>query len=114
LAYVLAQAFGWDWGEDEVPRKNARFSATYTLLLVPPTLLMLTGLDPLRLTLVTMALTVIALPFVVFPLLVIMNDPHYLKRHTNGRLGNALVAVVIVAGAVMAIVALPLLILGGQ
>jgi len=84
------------------------------LLLIPPTLLMVTGLDPLRLTLATIVLTVIALPFIAFPLLVILNDPHYLKRRTNGRLGNALVVLVILGGAVMAIIALPLVIPGGR
>ena len=113
LAYVLAQAFGWNWGEAETPRKNARFCFTYTVVLVPPALLMLAGVDPLGLTLFTMALTVIALPVVVFPLLVIMNDRHYLKEHTNGRIANTIVVVVLVLGALMALVAIPLEIAGG-
>ena len=112
-AYVYSQAFGWNWGENEVPRRNARFCLTYTVLLVPPTLLMLTGVHPLRLTMLTMILTVIALPAVVFPLLVIMNDPLYLKRHTNGRTSNAFVVVIVVVGALMALASVPLAILGG-
>ena len=113
LGYLLAQAFGWTWGEDALPSRHARFCTAYTMLLVPPTLLMLTGVDALKLTLITMILTVIALPLVVLPLLVIMNDPHYLKAHTNGRLGNLLVIVTFLAGAVMALVCVPLGILGG-
>jgi Mn2+/Fe2+ NRAMP family transporter len=113
LAYVFAQAFGWNWGEDEVPRENARFCLTYTVLLVPPTLLMLSGVHPLRVTMLTMILTVIALPAVVFPLLVIMNDPLYLKRHTNGWTSNVFVVVIVVAGALMALASVPLAIFGG-
>jgi len=113
LGYVFAQTFGWNWGENAVPRKHARFSLAYTALLVPPTLLMLTGVEPLALTLVTMILTVIALPVVVVPLLVVMNDPHYLERHTNGGLANVVILVIVVAGALMALAAVPLQIAGG-
>jgi Mn2+/Fe2+ NRAMP family transporter len=113
LGYLIAQTLGWNWGENEVPRRNARFCCTYTLFLVPATLVILLGVDPLRLTLVTMAVTVIALPLVVFPLLFIMNDDHYLGPHTNGRLANLIVATIVVAGAVMALLTLPLEIAGG-
>ena len=36
----------------------------------------LAGIDPLQLTMTSMAITVIALPIVVWPLLVVMNDRH--------------------------------------
>ena len=114
LGYLVAQTFGWNWGEDSAPQKNARFAAIYSVLLVPPVLLMLTGIDPLRLTLLTMALTVIVLPIVVFPLLVVMNDPHYLKEHVNGRLANWVVVAIVLAGATMAVVVVPLEIAGGS
>jgi hypothetical protein len=43
-----------------------------------------------------------------------MNDPHYVGRHRNGFVGNAVVFFVIVLAAVMAVVAIPLEITGGS
>ncbi|HZP40764.1 MAG TPA: divalent metal cation transporter [Candidatus Binatia bacterium] len=113
-AYVLAQALGWGWGKNESPARNARFSLTYTAILVAAAIVMLSGVDPLALTLVTMVLTVVALPVVVLPLLVIMNDPHYLGRDVNGRASNAIVLAIVFAGAAMAVATVPLEILGGS
>lgn len=114
LSYLLSQTFGWDWGESQRPAEEARFALAYTgaLLLAPiPALL---GLDPLKLTMVSMALTVVALPIVVGPLIVIMNDRQYLKTHTNGVVTNVAVTVIIALAFLLAIVAIPLQIAGGN
>jgi Mn2+/Fe2+ NRAMP family transporter len=113
LAFALAQAFGWNWSKDQKPRDDARFSMSYTIVIVAAALVMLTGIEPVKLTLFSMALTVVVLPVVVFPFLVIMNDEHYLKEHTNGWLANAMVVFITLMGFAMAVVAIPLQILGG-
>jgi Mn2+/Fe2+ NRAMP family transporter len=113
LAYLIAQGFGWNWGEDLEPRDDARFSLTYTLIVVAAMLFVLIGLDPLKLTQISMALTAASLPVGVFPFLILMNDKRYLQTHTNGYLGNAVVLVISLISAVLAIVSIPLEILGG-
>jgi Mn2+/Fe2+ NRAMP family transporter len=113
LAYLIAQGFGWNWGEDLEPRDDARFSLTYTLIVVAAMLFVLIGLDPLKLTEISMALTAASLPVGVFPFLILMNDKRYLQTHTNGYLGNAVVLVISLISAVLAIVSIPLEILGG-
>ena len=112
LSYVLAQAFGWNWGEDKRPRDDARFATVYTLAILAGSLLMLAGIPPLKLTNFSMALTVLVLPFVVLPFLVLMNDPHYLRTHRNSWLGNAAVLAIILGGAILALVVIPLEVLG--
>lgn len=112
-SYVAAQAFGWNWGQNKRPVQAARFSAAYTLSILASSLLMFTGIDPLKLTLFSMALTAVMLPLVVVPLLVIMNDRHYLGDYTNGTVSNVAVAFIIALTFVMAIVAIPLEYLGG-
>jgi Mn2+/Fe2+ NRAMP family transporter len=114
MAYLLGQSMGWSWGENLKPKDGTRFSLVFTLAVVVSSLLVLLGLDPLRLTLFSMALTVLILPVIVLPFLVLMNDEQYVGRHTNGWLGNAVVAFVVVAGFLMALVAIPLQILGGS
>ena len=112
LAYLIAQGLGWNWGEDLEPRDDARFSLTYTLIVVAAMLFVLIGLDPLKLTEISMALTAASLPVGVFPFLILMNDKRYLQTHTNGYLGNAVVLVISLISAVLAIVSIPLEIVG--
>lgn len=113
-AYSFAQTLGWNWGEDKTPKKEARFAVTYTIMLLAGALLMVTGLDPLKLTMFTMAITAVILPLTVIPFLVLMNDEQYVGEHTNGPIGNAVVVVTIVLTAIVAIVTIPLEIMGGS
>jgi Mn2+/Fe2+ NRAMP family transporter len=113
LAYLTAQGFGWRWGENLRPREAARFALVYTLALPLAALIIFAGMDPLKLTILSMALTALSLPVTVIPLLVLMNDPLYLGEHTNGWISNAAVLVVSVIACIVALVALPLQMLGG-
>jgi Mn2+/Fe2+ NRAMP family transporter len=112
LAYLVAQGFGWNWGEDLDPSKDARFSLTYTLLLIAAALFSLLGADPLKLTQISMALTAASLPVGVFPFLILMNDREYLGEHVNGWLSNGVVLFVSLMAGVLAIVSIPLELLG--
>jgi len=114
FAYTVAQAGGWNWSEDLEPREDSRFSLVYTVVIVLSVLVGLSGIDPLRLTLMSMALTVIVLPIVVFPFLVLLNDEAYVGAHTNSRVGNAAVVLIVGLGFLMALVVIPLQVLGGQ
>jgi NRAMP (natural resistance-associated macrophage protein)-like metal ion transporter len=113
LAYALAQAFGWNWGEDVKPRDDARFCVVYSTAVLLGSVIMAAGVNPLKLTVFSMALTVLVLPIVVFPFLELMNDPHYLRTHRNGWLGNLVVTIVLLAGALLALVVIPLEVAGG-
>jgi Mn2+/Fe2+ NRAMP family transporter len=112
MAYITAQAFGWNWGENQKPAGDARFAFVYTAALLVATIPGLLGMEPVRLTLFSMALTVLVLPAIAFPLLVIMNDERYLKQHRNGPVTNAAVVMVTALGTLLALVAIPLQIAG--
>jgi Mn2+/Fe2+ NRAMP family transporter len=112
-AYITAQAFGWNWGESQKPKREARFSLTYTVMILLSSLLMVAGIDPLQLTLFTMALTAAILPLVIVPFLVLMNDERYMGKHRNGWVSNGVVVFVIGLAFVLAVVAIPLEIIGG-
>ena len=112
LAYLLAQGFGWRWGENLRPRQAARFALVYTLALPLAGLVIATGIDPLKLTIFSMALTALSLPVTVWPLLVLMNDPLYLGDRTNGWISNAAVVAVSVIACIVALVSIPLEIFG--
>jgi Mn2+/Fe2+ NRAMP family transporter len=114
MSYVYAQGFGWNWGENLRPQEATRFSSVYTILIFLACIPIALGLDPLKLTMYSMAITALILPIVVLPFLVLMNDPHYVGQHVNGRLGNAMVFFVIVTASVIALVSIPLVIAGGK
>lgn len=111
-AYIVAQAFGWNWGESLHPKDAARFSLVYTVFVFLASLLMVFGIDPLQLTLFSMALTAVILPLVIVPFLVLMNDERYVGQHRNGWISNSVVIFTIALAFVLAIVAIPLEILG--
>jgi len=112
LAYLVAQGFGWRWGENLQPREAARFALVYTVVIPLAALVILSGIDPLKLTVISMALTALSLPVTVVPLLILMNDPQYLNEHTNGWVSNVAVLAVSAIACLVALVALPLEILG--
>ena len=113
MAYLVAQGFGWKWGENLRPRDAARFSLVYTLAIPLAGLLIFTGIDPLKLTIFSMALTAVSLPVTVVPLLIVMNDPLYLGDNVNHWIANAAVLFISFLAGVVALVAIPLQILGG-
>ncbi len=112
-AYVMAQGFGWEWGEDLKPVENARFASIYTIDILLASIFMSLGVDPLRLTMLTMALTAAILPVVIVPFLVVMNSEAYLGEHRNGRVSNAVVIFIVLLAAVLAAVSIPLEVIGG-
>ena len=113
-AYMLGQTFGWNWGENSEPTKGARFALTYTVVIVLGALIMCTGLDPLKLTMFSMALTAVILPAVVVPFLLLVNDEHFVGKHRSGWIGNTVVVVVVLVASIIAIVAIPLELAGGS
>jgi Mn2+/Fe2+ NRAMP family transporter len=111
--YVTSQVFGWPWGANR-PRADApRFAAAFTLVLLLAVAVALLGFDPLQLTLLAVAFTVVIMPLVVLPFLVLMNDERYVGRHRSGPIGNACLATLTIAAGLFALAVIPLEILGG-
>lgn len=113
LAYATAQTFGWTWGESLDPRKDARFSLVYTAAILLSSLIILVGVNPLKLTILAMAVEAAVLPFVALPFLLLMNDRKLLKEHANGWISNTIAVVVLLLSLVLTVVSIPLAFLGG-
>lgn len=111
--YVLSQGFGWTWGVNKERLETTRFTLAMTIMLAASVLFGLVGIDPLRLTLISMGITVIVMPIVVLPFLVVMNDERFVKKHRNGPIGNGVLAALVIAGAILALIVVPLEIGGG-
>jgi NRAMP (natural resistance-associated macrophage protein)-like metal ion transporter len=111
--YAFAQALGWSWGANKPRRDAARFTSAFTFVLLAAIVVALVGFDPLRLTLISVALTVVVMPAVVLPFLVLMNDETYMKQHTSGAIGNALLAALTLLAGLLAVLVIPLEVFGG-
>jgi Mn2+/Fe2+ NRAMP family transporter len=113
IAYFFAQGFGWNWGEDLEPSKDARFAFVYTIIILIAAVPLLFGIDPLKVTIMSMALTAATLPLAIIPFLFLMNDPIYMGKYRNGWISNSVVAIIIVISFVLAVISIPLQIIGG-
>jgi Mn2+/Fe2+ NRAMP family transporter len=113
MAYFTAQGFGWNWSENQRPIQEARFSFAYTVTIILAALIAVTGIDPLQLTIFSMALTAATLPVSIVPFLFLMNDYSYVRGYRNGWFSNAVVIAIIGLAFALAVVAIPLQIFGG-
>jgi manganese transport protein len=110
-AYNLAQFCGWEWGRYRHPSGAPRFTLTWLALLVLATGIVMTGVDPVVLTEYAIIFSVAALPLTYLPILLVANDAAYMGRYRNGRLANVLGVVYLFIIMVVALTAIPLMII---
>jgi manganese transport protein len=110
-AYTLAQFLGWEWGKYRHPRGAPRFTITWMVLLGLGLVIISTGVDPLIVTEYAVIGSVVALPLTYLPVLLIASDPTYMGKHVNGRLARAVGWFYMGVIAIVAVAALPLLII---
>ena len=110
---ALSQFFGWSWGASRPLKQVPKFTATYTLAIVAAVIVLYTGLDPIKITVVSMIFAVMALPFTFLPMLLVANDETYMGAHKNGIFGNTVGVFFLVVLVIGAVAALPLVIITG-
>ena len=109
--YTVAQYFGFQWGKFVRPAEAPRFHLVALASIAAGMGLVLTTLDPVKITEYSIVLSAAALPLTYFPILVIANDPDYLGEKVNSRFTNALGSVYLALLVVVAVVTIPLMIL---
>ena len=110
VGYSIAQYFGAQWGKYVRPSEATAFHAILVLATLAATSFLMTAVDPVLVTEVSVVFSAVALPLTYFPILVVANDPDYMGEHVNGRLANGLGSVYLVIIGVAAVAALPLMI----
>lgn len=111
--YTLAQFFGWSWGKYRRPSQAARFHLSMIIALLVAVLVLMTSVDPIRVTELSVVFSAVALPLTYLPILLVANDPEYMGKHVNGRATNALALVYLVVILAASLAAIPLLIATG-
>jgi Mn2+/Fe2+ NRAMP family transporter len=110
-AYNLAQFLGWEWGRYRHPSGAPRFTLTWIVLLVLGLGAVMTGVDPVQLTEYAVIFSAVALPLTYIPILLVANDPSYMREHVNGRLANVFGLLYLVVIVIISVSAVPLMIL---
>jgi Mn2+/Fe2+ NRAMP family transporter len=114
--YTIAQYFGWQWGKFVRPREASRFHLVMIITLVLSILVLLTAVDPVKVTEYSVVFAAMALPLTYLPILIIANDPGYMGAQRNGRLLNFFALIYLGLLLLASIAAIPLMIItrGGQ
>jgi manganese transport protein len=109
-AYTLAQFCGWDWGKYREAHGAPRFTLAWIGMLAAGFVIVATGIDPVMITEYAVVFSVVALPFTYVPVLLIARDKTFMGKYTNGRLSSILGWAYLIVIAVVAVAAVPLLI----
>ena len=111
--YTIAQFFGWPWGKFRAPAQAARFHLLMIICLIVGVGVLLTGIDPVQVTELSVVFSAVALPLTYLPILIVANDPEYMGRYVNSRPMNAAALVYLVIILVASLSAIPLMIITG-
>ncbi|MFC0005202.1 NRAMP family divalent metal transporter [Micromonospora siamensis] len=110
-AYAAAQYFGWQWGKRVSPREAARFHSVLLVSVLLGVLMLMTAVDPVRLTEYMLVFSAVVLPLTYLPILVVANDRGYLGDRVNGRWNNLLGALFLLLIVAASVAAIPLAII---
>jgi manganese transport protein len=109
--YIVAQFFGWPWGKFERPEDAPAFHLVALVSVLFGALLVLTQVDPIKVTEYSIVLSAAALPLTYFPILIIANDPVYVGDKTNTRFTNFLGTIYLFILLIVSIATIPLMII---
>jgi len=110
VGYSLAQYVGAQWGKFVRPDQAVLFHAVLVFSTLAAAAVLLTGVDPIMVTELSVVFSAVALPLTYFPILVVANDRDYLGKHVNGRVANVLGTIYLVFVGIAALAAIPLMI----
>ena len=108
--YTVSQFFGWQWGKFVRPREAARFHLVIIGSLCVAVLIALSTLDPISVTEYSIVLAAAALPLTYLPILIVANDPNYMRDKANSKFLNAIAFAFLVLLLLVSIATIPLMI----
>jgi manganese transport protein len=113
-AYNVAQFFGWEWGKYRHNDGAPRFTLAWMVMLAIAFAIIVTGVDPILVTELSVIFSVVALPLTYTPILLVANDRAYMSGHANGALANVFGIFYLVVVCLIAVAAIPLLVVSNM
>lgn len=106
--YQVAQYFGWKWGKCNRPAQAGRFCLVSLATVILGAADVLSTIDPITVTIVSVTLGVAAIPLTYFPVLVVANERAYMGKYANGKFADTLGVLFLVVLTVTPVATLPL------
>jgi Mn2+/Fe2+ NRAMP family transporter len=111
VGYSIAQYFGAQWGKYVRPNEAALFHLVLALAGLVATAVLMTTVDPILVTELSVVFSAVALPLTYFPILVVANDPDYMGDLVNKRWNNVIAFAYLVILTIVAVITIPLMII---
>jgi Mn2+/Fe2+ NRAMP family transporter len=109
MGYMVSQYFGRPWGKMRKPAEAPLFQLVCLVSIAIATMFILTTVDPITVTIVSVVLGAAAVPLTYFPVLIVANDREYMGKYVNKRLSNTLGVTFLIVMLVTSAATLPLL-----
>lgn len=109
MGYMVSQYFGRTWGKMHRPAQAPLFHLVCLVSVITATAFILTTVDPVTVTIVSVVLGAAAVPLTYFPVLVVANDREYMGEHVNKAVSNTFGVVFLIIMVVTSLATLPLL-----
>jgi manganese transport protein len=113
-AYSLSQYLKFDWGKRKPPLRVPKFSLAWLTIFVLATFIILSGIDPIELTEYAVIFSVLLMPLTYIPIFLAARDKGIMGKFTNGKLANTLGWIYLVVICIVAVAAVPLMVLSNR
>jgi Mn2+/Fe2+ NRAMP family transporter len=112
-AQAVSQFFGWPWGASQKPRAVPGYTVVTIAVTIVATLILLAGFDPIKVTVIALIFGAAALPLTFYPMLIVGRDRIYMGESPNGPIATTLGWLYFVVLTLVAIAALPVVVVTG-
>jgi Mn2+/Fe2+ NRAMP family transporter len=112
-AQAVSQFFGWPWGASRRARDVPGYTTVTVVTVVLSTMILLGGVDPIKVTVIALIFSAAALPLTFYPMLIVANDRSYMGDSANGLISNTLGWFYFALLTAAAIASLPVVIVTG-
>lgn len=108
-AYNLCQFMGWPWGKRKRPFQVPKFTLSWIFIFAMAVIILVSGVDPIKLTEYAVIFSVVVLPVTYLPILLVARDKKYMGKYANKRFVSALGWIFFVIITIVALFAVPLM-----
>lgn len=113
-AYTISQYFKWNWGVAKNPLETPKFTLMWVLGIIIALLILIATNNPVDLVEYAVIFSVLALPFTYFAILKASSDKKVMGKYRSGSFGRTLGWIYLVLISIVALAAIPLMILSNM
>jgi Mn2+/Fe2+ NRAMP family transporter len=114
-AYNISQFYGWKWGVNNKKRKEVKhFTLSWIVMLIASFFVLLSGIDPVLLVEYSVIFSIIVLPLTYLPIMLVAQDKKIMKEYASGLVGKISGWIYFIIVCILAIAAIPLMILSNS